>query len=123
MRKKLEAKEAQFLRKMLRILRAARRYNKGDLHMTGTNIELLTVVIKRQLGFLGNVLRMDDLQSTCLLGMNEGKRAQERLGLTYTDGIREAADIRTIRDVPKFARDRKEYKPIIANVNFDTALE
>jgi len=38
------------------------------------------------------------------------------------DGIREAADTRKIGEVAKLARDRMEWKSIVTNVNFDTAL-
>ena len=54
--------------------------------------------------------------------MIEGKRARGRQRLTYKDGIREAADIKRIGEVTKLARDRKEWKSIVTNVNFDTEL-
>ena len=120
MRKSLEATEMWFLRRMLRIPWTARRTNKEVLQMSGTKRELLTVIMKRQLGLLGHVLRRDGLRSTRLLGMIEGKSARGRQRLTYMDGIKEAAYIRGIGEVTKLARDRKKWKSIVANVNFDT---
>ena len=54
--------------------------------------------------------------------MVEGKKARGRQRLSYKDGITEAADIRRIEEVTKLARDRKEWKSIVTNVNYDTAL-
>ena len=42
----------------------ARRTNKEVLQISDTKRELLAFIIKRQLGFLGHVLRRDGLQST-----------------------------------------------------------
>ena len=53
-RPRLEATEMWFLRRMLRILWTARRANKEVLLMSGTKRELLTVIMKRQLGILGH---------------------------------------------------------------------
>ena len=96
-----------FLRRMLRIPWTARRANKEVLKMTGTKRELLTVIMKRQLELFGRVLRRDGLESICLLGMSDRKRARERQRLTYMDGIREAADIRRIWDVAKACKRQK----------------
>ena len=85
MRKSLEATEMWFLRRMLRTPWAAGRPNKEVLQISGTKRELLTVIMKKQLGFLGHVLRRDGLESTCLLGMIEGKRVRGRQRLTYMD--------------------------------------
>ena len=110
----------KFLRRILRIPWTPRRTNKEVLQMSGTQRKLLTVIMKRQLGFLGHVLRRDGLESTCLLGMIERKRARGRQRLM--DRIKEATDIRRIWEVIKLARDRKKWASIVANVNFDTAV-
>ena len=78
--------------------------------------------MKRQLGFLGHVLRRDGLESTCVLGIIEGKRTRGRQRLTYMDGIKEATDVRRIGEVTKLARDTTKWKSLVVNVNFDTAL-
>ena len=120
-KKSLEATEAWFLRRMLRIPWIARRTNKEVLQISGTKRELLTAIMKIQLGFLGHVLRSYGLESTCVLGMIEGKRARGRHGLTYMHGLKEAADIR-IEKVTKLARDRKKWKSIVTTVIFDKVL-
>ena len=111
MRKSPEATEMWFLRRMLRIPWTARRTNKEVLQMSGTKRELLTVIMKRELGFLGHVLRRDGLESTCLLGMIEGKIARGRHRLTYMDGIEEAADIARIGEVTNLQETGRNRNP------------
>ena len=78
MRKSLEATEMWFSRRMLRIPWTARITNKEVLQMPSMKRELLTGIMKRQLGFLGHALGRDGRESTCLLGMIEMKRARRR---------------------------------------------
>ena len=54
------------LRKILRIPWTARRANKEVLQMPGTKRRLQTVILKRQLMFLGHILRIDGLESGLL---------------------------------------------------------
>ena len=80
MRKSLEATEMWFLRRMLRIPWTARITNKEVLQMPGMKRELLTGIMKRQLGFLGHVGTEKGWPRKYLsfLGMIEMKRARRR---------------------------------------------
>ena len=89
MRKRLEAAEMWFLRRMLRIPWTARRTNVEVLQMARTKRELMATIRKRQLGFLGHLLRGAGIEKDCLLGMIEGTRARGRQRRKFMDGIKE----------------------------------
>ena len=122
MRKRLEAAEIWFYRRMLRVPWTARRSNEDVLRMAGTKRELLSVIRKRQLGFLGHILRGNGLEKDCLLGMVEGVRARGRQRTKYLDGIKEIVGCGTIDGVLRLAEDRSAWRAIVANINVDTAL-
>ena len=71
MRKRMEAKEMWFLRRMLRVLWAARRADKEVLKRSGRKRELLTVIMKRQLGFLGHVCYNMIIHSSTFWNVNK----------------------------------------------------
>ena len=122
MRKRLEAAEMWFLRRMLRIPWTARRTNEEVLRRAGVRRELMTVIRRRQIGFVGHVVRGDGLEKDCLLGMIEGRRARGRQRLKFMDGIRDVTGCETVVDVLRLAEDRSVWRTVAANVNFDAAL-
>ena len=63
MKKRLEAAEMWFIRRMMRVPWEARRTNQEVLQMAGTTRELMTTVRRRQLGFIGHVLRGEGIVS------------------------------------------------------------
>ena len=116
MKKRLEAAEMWFIRRMMRVPWVERVTNQEVLRRAGTTRELWTVVKRRQLGFLGHVLRGDGLEKDCLFGMIEGKRAQGRQRLKYMDGIKEMLGREKIEEVVRLAENRREWHSIVANV-------
>ena len=71
MRRRLEAAEVWFISRMMRIPWTARRTNDEVLQITRGCRELLTVIRRRQMGFIGHILRGSGLEKECLLGMIE----------------------------------------------------
>ena len=120
MRSRLEAAEMWFYRRMLRIPWTARRTNQEVLRMAGVTRELMTVIRRRQIGFLGHILRGSRLEKDCLLGMVEGRRARGRQRTKYTDGIKELIGCVRMDEVLRL--DRSAWRSIAANINLDTAL-
>ena len=116
MKKRLEAAEMWFIRRIMRIPWVARRTNQEVLQMAGTTRELMSIVKRRQLGYLGHVLRGDGLERDCLLGMIEGKRARGRQRMKYMDGIKEMVGREKMEEVAELARNRREWHSIVANV-------
>ena len=94
----------------------------GLLQMAGVTRELMTVIRKRQIGFLGHILRGSGLEKSCLLGMVEGRRARGRQKTKYMDGIKELIGCERMDEVLRLAEDRSAWRSIAANINIDTAL-
>ena len=81
----------------------------------------MTQIRKRQLSFLGHILRGNGLGRDCLLGMVEGRRARGRQVTKFMDGIEEVVGCKTIVGVLQLAEDRRAWRSIVTNINFDTA--
>ena len=90
--------------------------------MAGVKSELMTQIRKRQLGFLGHVVRGRGLESDCLLGMVEGRRARGRQRMKYMDLVRELIGCGRTEKVLRYAEDRRAWRSIAANINMYTAL-
>ena len=99
MRKRLEAAEIWFYWRMLRILWTAGKTNQEMLQRAGVGRELMTVIMKRHVGFLGHLLRGNGLEKDCLLGMVEGRRARGRQRRKYMDGNKEVIGCQTMDKV------------------------
>ena len=78
MRKRLEAAEILFYRRMLRIPWTARRTKQKVMQRAGGSIELMTVIMKRQVGFLGHLLRGNGLDREELPARHIGGKESER---------------------------------------------
>ena len=122
MKKKLEAAEMWFLRRMWRVPWTARRTNQEVLEMANTSRSLLTIIRKRQLKYIGHVLRGQSLEKDCMLGMVEGNRARGRQRMKYMDGLKTLLGCTSIGEIARLAEGREDWKIIVANVNEDTAL-
>ena len=121
MSRRLEATEMWFLRRMMRVPWTARRTNQAVLEMAGTSRRLLSKIRKRQLRYVGHVLRGDSMEKVCLMGMIEGNRARGRQRIKYLDGIKTLVGVRNVGEVVRLAEDREGWRSIVANVNVDTA--
>ena len=121
MQKRLEAAEMWFMRRMWRVAWTARRTNLEVLRMAGTSRMLLSTIRKRQLKYLGHVLRGRSLEKDCLLGMVEGTRARGRQRIKYMDAMKTLVGQRCIGAVVRLAENREGWRTIVANVNIDTA--
>ena len=122
MKKKLEAAEMWFLRRMWRVPWTARRTNQEVLQMANTSRTLLTTIRKRQLKYVGHVLRGRSLEKDCLLGMVEGSRARGRQRMKYMDGLKTLLGCRSVGEVIRLAVGQEDWRRIVANVIEDTAL-
>ena len=117
MRRRLEATEMWFLRRMLRVPWTARRTNEEVLQMAGVSRQLMFTIRKRQLGYLGHVLRGSSLEKDCLLGFIEGTRARGRQRIKYLDIIKMLVGAQSAGEVVRLAEDRRRWRSIVANAN------
>lgn len=72
---KLEAAEMRLWRRILKIPRTARRTNEDVLRQVGVVREMMTT-IRREMRFLGHVMRRNEMEAMVLTGMVEGRRAR-----------------------------------------------
>ena len=86
-RERLEATEMWMIRRMMRVPWIARRTNESVLQQAGTNRELLKIIKKRQLKFLGHAIRKHKIEHLSITGAIEGRRARGRQRHTYVDRI------------------------------------
>ena len=122
MQKRLEAAEMWMWRRVLSVSWTERVTNERILERMDQERELLKTIRRRQLQFLGHVLRGEGLESLCLTGKIEGRRARGRQREKYMDGIRRVTGgERTAAELLQMARNRQEWKSMIANVLGDTA--
>ena len=122
LKKRLDAAEMWFLRRMLRVPWTARMSNERVLERAGVERQLLRVVRTRQLRFLGHVLRGNDLEREVLLGRIEGRRGRGRPRMRYTTSLLEdVPGNRRFVDLVEMARDRREWRSMVAHVDQDMA--
>ena len=117
MEKKLEAAEMWLWRRVLSVPWTERVTNHRILERMDTTRELLNTIRKRQMQFLGHVLREEGLENLCLTGKIEGRRDRGRQREKYMDGLRRATGgEQTAVELIQMARRREDWKSMIANV-------
>ena len=123
MKNKLKAVELWFYRRMLRVSWRDRMTNEEVLVRVGQRRSLLGEIRKRQMDFLGHVLRGEKIEHLCITGMFEGRRARGRQRVKYLDTIVEdlGGGI-TTNELVQLARDRERWKGLTAQV-CDMALQ
>ena len=96
--------------------------NEDVLERVGQRRALLGAIRKRQMEFLGHVIRREKIEHLCLTGMIEGRRSRGRQRKKFLDSILEdiEEDI-TAGQLIQMARDRIGWRQVTAHVE-DTAL-
>ena len=111
-----------FYRRMLRISWRDRVTNENVLARIGTQRSLIREIRKRQMNFLGHVIRSEKIEHLCLTGRIEGRRARGRQRVKYLDSlVQDLEEDYTTTQVIQAARDRIRWRQMTANVQ-DTAL-
>ena len=122
--RKINATEMWIWRRILKVSWTERKTNEDILRTMGTTRQLMTSIRKRQLEFLGHIIREQKLESACLTGKMEGRRQRGRPRQKYIDGIlRTVGNGITQAGLIRRARDRKGWRSMVANVRSDTALQ
>ena len=122
MERRLEAFEMWCYRRMMRVSWTERRTNQSILDEIQRSRELMKNIRKRQLGFLGHVLRREELENLSLTGRIDGQRGRGRPRVKYMDGLRKAIGGRfSTGEIIQMSRDRERWKSMTANVFSDTA--
>ena len=80
MRKRIEALEMWFLRRMLRISWTRHVSNEEILQIAKTQRTIWTDIRERQRKFIGHVIRKEELEQIVMAGKIQGKKAKGRQG-------------------------------------------
>ena len=87
LKKKLEATEMWFIRRILGISWKEKKTNQEVLEQAEIRRSLLKTIRKRQLQFLGHLNRHKGLEHLALTGKIEGKRDRGRQRMTYLNSL------------------------------------
>ncbi|KAG1714985.1 TBC1 domain family member 13 [Nymphon striatum] len=87
LKKKLEATEMWFLRRMLKISWKEKKTNEFVLENAGTKRSLIKTIRKRQMQFLGHLNRHKGLEHLALTGKIDGKRGPGRKRFIYLESL------------------------------------
>ena len=117
LRRKLDTVEMWFVRRMLRIQWTDTVSNEEVLRRAGLERGLMRSIEKRQLQFLGHILREQGLESDCLLTVINGRRAKGRQRKNFMDCLIESCSRRyKVAELVQLAKDRQKWRFMIANV-------
>ena len=107
---------------MLKVGWMERRSNANILEMIGGGREMLSEVRKRQMSFLGHVIREDGLENLTVTGRISGTRSRGRPRKKYLDRMREMiGEGITTHQLLQSTRDRNLWRSMSANVYNGTA--
>jgi hypothetical protein len=97
--------------------------NEEILRRMETERELRTLIRRRQLRFVGHVVRQQKLENVCLTGRVEGRRSRGRPRQKYMNGlVRAVGGNATPGTLLQRMMEREDWRSIVANVQEDTAL-
>ena len=117
MERRLEAMEMWCWRRMLRVGWVERRSNVSILESIQERRELLAVVRKRQMTFLGHVMRADGLENLAMTGRIAGSRSRGRPRKKYLDKMKEIiGGGMTTQQLLITTRDREQWRSITGYV-------
>ena len=88
-KKKLEATEMWFFRRILKISWKEKRTNQEVLEMTKMKRSLLNTIRKRQMKFFGHTYRAKGIEHLSATGKIEGKKSRGRKRQMYVDSLNE----------------------------------
>ena len=119
---KIQAAEMWFYRRMMKISWTDRVSNEMVLHRAGTKRELMKMIRKRQLRFLGHVMRLQQLESVCVTGRVEGRRGRGRPRVKLVDSLARVVGGGITPAQLLQRTERSCWRSMVANVLEDTAL-
>ena len=118
MAERLEATEMWFLRRMMRMYsldRSEHMTNATVVNMAGTQRSLLKKIQKRQLEFLGHIVRQENLEQLMVTGKIEGKGSKARQRQIYIGSLSKWIGMST-QELLKMVKDRWLRNSMVAKV-------
>ena len=93
-RRRIDAFELWYWRRLLRVPSTARRSNQSTLKEISPGISLEEMMLKLKLQYFGHLMRrVDSLEKTLMLGGIGGRRRRGRQRMRWMDGITDSMDL------------------------------
>ena len=119
-KKKLEATEMWFLRRMLKVSWKDKRTNESVLEEVGIKRSLILTIRKRQMQFLGHLNRHKGIEHLALTGKIEGKRSRGQPRVMYLKNLNKWATDSEQTNISflRVSEDRDEWRNMITDACF-----